>query len=138
MAVSSTRGDRHGLDRRRPRTYPHQRVDGWELRVSGPADARHIAVLLPGGLSNAAFFDLMLIDERLDERSVRLVAATPPGFGGLPAPKQLDFEWYASISGRGSSSTSPPGSRVRHPASNGGDSPSVMIDWHGAATFAKK
>jgi pimeloyl-ACP methyl ester carboxylesterase len=66
--------------------------------VSGPADARHIAVLLPGGLSNATFFDLMLIDKRLDERSVRLVAATPPGFGGLPAPKQVDFEWYASIS----------------------------------------
>ena len=72
---------------------------GWELREAGPADARHTALLLPGGLCTAAFYDDVLADPRLVDRGVRFVAATPPGFGGRPAPGDVSVEGFARLAG---------------------------------------
>lgn len=51
---------------------------GWTLRESGPADAEHRLLLLPGGLCNTAFYDDVAAG--LDQRdpSLRLVARPCP------------------------------------------------------------
>ena len=72
-------------------------VDGWELREAGPADAGVAAVLLPGGLCSAAFYDDVLAYATLDRPDVRLVAATPPAFAGRPAPADLSVESFARL-----------------------------------------
>lgn len=56
--------------------------NGWTVHESGSADAEHAALLLPGGLCTAAFYDDVLADPRLTEAPVRFVATTVPGFGG--------------------------------------------------------
>ena len=73
--------------------------NGWVLREGGPADARASALLLPGAFCTAAFYDDLLADARLGEPGVRVVAATPPGFGGSLAPQDLSVEGYARITG---------------------------------------
>jgi pimeloyl-ACP methyl ester carboxylesterase len=65
--------------------------DGWQLRETGP-DGAPTALLLPGGMCTAAFYDDVLA---LAGPELRLVAATPPGFGGLPAPDDVSVEAYA-------------------------------------------
>ena len=58
-------------------------------------------LLLPGALCTAAFYDDVLADPRWPESGVRLVAATPPGFGGIPLPPGFDpsVEAYAQLVG---------------------------------------
>ena len=56
--------------------------DRWTVHESGPADAEHAALLLPGGLCTAAFYDDVLADPQLADSRIRLAAATVPGFGG--------------------------------------------------------
>jgi pimeloyl-ACP methyl ester carboxylesterase len=74
---------------------------GWALRSVGPAQAEHTVLLLPGGLSTAAFFDDLLAEPALADAGLRLVAATPPGFGGLPLPAGFEptVEGFAGIIG---------------------------------------
>jgi pimeloyl-ACP methyl ester carboxylesterase len=74
--------------------------DLWELRESGPADAGHTVLLLPGALCTAAFFDDLMAEPSLSAESIRLVAATVPGFGGTPAPDDLSMENYARLAGK--------------------------------------
>ena len=73
--------------------------NGWELREAGPDAARRSALLLPGVLCTAAFYGDLLTDPRLVERGVGLVAATPPGFGGRPAPDDVSIEGFARLTG---------------------------------------
>ncbi|NNH72349.1 alpha/beta hydrolase [Nocardia uniformis] len=67
----------------------------WNLIESGPADADHSVLLLPGALCTAQFYrDLMAEPELAD---VRLIAATLPGHGGTPPPEDFSIENYARL-----------------------------------------
>jgi pimeloyl-ACP methyl ester carboxylesterase len=65
------------------------------VHESGAADAEHAALLLPGGLCTAAFYDDVLADPGLAQAPIRFAAATVPGFGGTPPLGDLRFESYA-------------------------------------------
>jgi pimeloyl-ACP methyl ester carboxylesterase len=72
---------------------------GWTLRERGARDAAHAVLLLPGALCTAAFYDDVLAEPAVESASVRLVAATPPGFGGNPVPPGfgMDVDSYAGM-----------------------------------------
>jgi pimeloyl-ACP methyl ester carboxylesterase len=70
--------------------------NGWTVHESGPADAEHAVLLLPGGLCTAAFYDDVLADPRLTEAPIRFAAATVPGFGGTAPLDDLRFESYCA------------------------------------------
>ena len=74
---------------------------GWDLRESGPTDADHTVLLLPGSLCTAAFFEGLMAELRLIEAPIRLVAARLPGFGGTPPPE--DIPWRITAGSRASS-----------------------------------
>lgn len=69
--------------------------NGWTIHESGPADAAHAVLLLPGGLCSAAFYDGLLADPALAAAPVRFVATTLPGFCGTAPLDDLRFEHYA-------------------------------------------
>jgi pimeloyl-ACP methyl ester carboxylesterase len=56
-------------------------------------------LLLPGAFCTAAFYDDLLAEPKLEQAPVRLVAATPPGFGGKSPPDGLDLsiEGFADL-----------------------------------------
>lgn len=68
---------------------------GWLVRQSGPPEAEHGVLLLPGALAGAVFYDDLLAQRSLREAPVRFVATTLPGFGGTPPPADLSMEAYA-------------------------------------------
>jgi pimeloyl-ACP methyl ester carboxylesterase len=70
--------------------------NGWTLQESGPAEAEHAVLMLPGGLCTAAFYDDVLADPRLAEAPIRFVATTVPGFGGTMPLDDLRFESYSA------------------------------------------
>ena len=70
---------------------------GWTLRESGPTDAEHSLLLLPGGMCTAAFYDDMAADLGLRDVSLRFVGATLPGHGGTTAPEDASVENYARL-----------------------------------------
>jgi pimeloyl-ACP methyl ester carboxylesterase len=72
---------------------------GWTLREAGARDGEHAALLLPGALCTAAFYDDLLAEPAVEGAPVRLIAATPPGFGRNPVPPGfgMDVESYASL-----------------------------------------
>jgi pimeloyl-ACP methyl ester carboxylesterase len=65
--------------------------DGWELLEGGSDDPDRRVLLLPANMATAEFFRGMVTDPALVGAGVRAVAATPPGFGGRPAPPGFDF-----------------------------------------------
>jgi len=69
--------------------------DGWELLESGPPNADHSVLLIPGTLGTAAFFEELMAEPKLGESSVRLVATTLPGYGGTPPTEDVSIEGYA-------------------------------------------
>lgn len=69
--------------------------NGWTVHESGPAGAEHAALLLPGGLCSAAFYDDVLADPGLARAPIRFAATTVPGFGRTPPLGDLRFESYA-------------------------------------------
>ncbi|WP_431682849.1 alpha/beta fold hydrolase [Kitasatospora sp. KL5] len=69
----------------------------WDVRESGPADAPHRVLLLPGGMCSTAFFEDMTAAEPLAGAPIRLVAATVPGHAGTVAPRDVSMENYAAI-----------------------------------------
>lgn len=73
---------------------PMPEVD-WELRETGPSDARQSVLLLPGGACSAAFYNELTAEPALD--GVRLVAATLPGHAGTPAPIDLSTRNYGAL-----------------------------------------
>jgi pimeloyl-ACP methyl ester carboxylesterase len=67
----------------------------WELRETGPAEARHGVLLLPGGACSAAFYNELTAEPALAD--LRLVAATLPGHAGTPAPSDLSTQNYGRL-----------------------------------------
>jgi pimeloyl-ACP methyl ester carboxylesterase len=67
----------------------------WELRETGPTDARHGVLLLPGGACSAAFYSELAAEPAL--AGLRLVAATLPGHAGTPAPSDLSTQNYGRL-----------------------------------------
>jgi pimeloyl-ACP methyl ester carboxylesterase len=70
-------------------------VTGWERRTSGPPDAEHTALLLPGSMCTAAFYEELMAE--LSLAGTRLVAVTLPGHGGTPSPQDPSLESYARL-----------------------------------------
>jgi pimeloyl-ACP methyl ester carboxylesterase len=69
----------------------------WELHESGPDDADHAVLLLPGGLNRARSYQELMDQPAL--KDVRMVAATLPGHGGTPRPDDLTIEHTAACAG---------------------------------------
>ena len=63
--------------------------DGWTFSEAGAGDTT--VLLLPGALCTGAFYSDVLADPSVSGSGVRLVAATPPGFGGNPRPPGFDM-----------------------------------------------
>jgi len=70
-------------------------TDGWDMIRSGPADAEHTVLLLPGGWCTAVFYAELMAEPAL--AGIRLVAVTLPGNGGTPAPEDVSIENYARL-----------------------------------------
>jgi pimeloyl-ACP methyl ester carboxylesterase len=67
----------------------------WQLFESGPADAEHTVLLLPGGMCSArSYLELM---QQPDLSRLRLVAATIPGHAGAPSPDDYSHEAYGRM-----------------------------------------
>lgn len=66
-------------------------MDCWELIERGPGDARHRALLLPGGLCTAMSYELLVEQPELERAGVATLAANPPGFAGRPVPEGFGF-----------------------------------------------
>jgi pimeloyl-ACP methyl ester carboxylesterase len=69
----------------------------WDLIQTGPADASHTVLLLPGGLLAARTYTEVMAEPAL--RGVRLVAATLPGHAGTMPPADTSIETYARLAG---------------------------------------
>ena len=67
----------------------------WDRRDSGPSDAEHTVLLLPGGMCTAMSYEELMAEPTLAE--VHLVAVTLPGHGGTPPPEDLRVENYARL-----------------------------------------
>ena len=67
----------------------------WQLRESGPADAGHTVLLLPGGLCGAGSYAELTAQPALAQ--TRLIAATLPGHAGAPPPDDYSIENYARL-----------------------------------------
>ena len=67
----------------------------WDMIQSGPADAEHTVLLLPGGWCTAISYEELMAEPGL--AGIRLVAVTLPGNGGTPAPEDLSMENYARM-----------------------------------------
>jgi pimeloyl-ACP methyl ester carboxylesterase len=68
---------------------------GWDRRESGPADAEHTALLLPGGLCTYVQYEELMAEPAL--AGVRMIAVTLPGNGGTPALPDLSIENLARL-----------------------------------------
>jgi pimeloyl-ACP methyl ester carboxylesterase len=67
----------------------------WQMVASGPPDAAHTVLLLPGGMCSArSWVDVMAQPSLTD---ARLVAVTLPGNAGAPAPEDFSVEYYTRV-----------------------------------------
>jgi len=94
----------------------------WELREAGPPNAKHTALLLPGGSCGAGSYAEVMAEPALAE--MRLVAATLPGNAGAPPPDDYSFENYARLTAELASEV---GADVVVGFSNGGNVAIEMI-----------
>lgn len=67
----------------------------WDLRESGPRDAEHTLLLLPGGMCTTVAMEPIIA--ALATAPIRVVAATLPGFGRTWHPEDLSMENYAGL-----------------------------------------
>jgi pimeloyl-ACP methyl ester carboxylesterase len=67
----------------------------WDVRESGPPQAEHTVLCLPGGLCTAMQYEELMAEPKLAD--VHLVAATLPGHGGTPEPEDVSIENYAAL-----------------------------------------
>jgi pimeloyl-ACP methyl ester carboxylesterase len=67
----------------------------WEVRESGPVDAEHTLLLLPGGMCTTVAMEPIM--DALAPAAIRVVAATLPGFGRTWHPDDLSMENYAAL-----------------------------------------
>src|SRR6516164_3284327 len=65
------------------------------IRESGPPDAQHAVLMIPGGLLPGAFCDLVIAELQRRGESLRFVATTLPGHAGTPPPYDLSPVAYA-------------------------------------------
>ena len=73
---------------------------GWVLHETGPGDADHRVLLLPGALATWAFYEDLLAEPSIRESGISFIATTVPGFGGTAAPADLSMESYSSSASR--------------------------------------
>src|SRR6476659_2970757 len=69
----------------------------WDVRESGPRDAEHTLLLLPGGMCSTVAMEPIM--DALAPAAIRVVAATLPGFGRTWHPDDLSIENYATLAG---------------------------------------
>lgn len=67
----------------------------WELFESGPGDAEHTVLLLPGGMCSARSY--LEVTQQPSLSTLRLVAATMPGHAGAPSPDDYSHEAYGRM-----------------------------------------
>lgn len=67
----------------------------WQLRESGPIDALHTVLLLPGGLCGPASYSELMTQPALAH--TRLIAAALPGHAGAPPPSDYSIANYARL-----------------------------------------
>ena len=67
----------------------------WEMVESGPDDAQHTVLLLPGGMCSARSYAEVMAEPAL--AGTRLIAVTMPGHAGVPAPEDYSVESYARV-----------------------------------------
>src|SRR5213592_2174998 len=72
--------------------------EGWDVRQSGPVDAEHTVLLLPGGMCTTVAMEQII--GALAPSAIRVVAATLPGFGRTAHPADLSVENYAALAGK--------------------------------------
>jgi len=73
---------------------------GWVLHETGPGDADHRVLLLPGALATWAFYEDLLAVPSIRESGISFIATTVPGFGGTAAPADLSMESYSKLAGK--------------------------------------
>lgn len=67
----------------------------WQLRESGPREAEHTVLLLPGAMCAAGSWAEVMAQPALAR--MRLVAVTLPGHAGAPAPADVGMESNAGL-----------------------------------------
>jgi len=67
----------------------------WQLFESGPAEAEHTVLLLPGGMCSARSY--LELAQQPSMSALRLVAATMPGQAGAPSPDGYSPEAYGRL-----------------------------------------
>ena len=67
----------------------------WRLFETGPSNAEHTVLLLPGGMCSARSYLELTQQESL--AGLRLVAATMPGHAGAPSPDDYSPEAYGRM-----------------------------------------
>jgi len=67
----------------------------WQLFESGPLDAQHTVLLLPGGMCSARSY--LEVTQEPSLSGLRLVAATMPGQAGAPSPDDYSQEAYGRM-----------------------------------------
>jgi pimeloyl-ACP methyl ester carboxylesterase len=67
----------------------------WEIVESGPGDAQHTVLLLPGGMCSASSYAEVMAEPALAQ--TRMLAVTMPGHAGAPPPEDYSVENYARI-----------------------------------------
>lgn len=65
----------------------------WEIVESGPVDAEHVVLLLPGGMCSARSYAEVMAEPAL--AGTRLIAVTMPGHAGTAPPEDFRPEAYA-------------------------------------------
>jgi pimeloyl-ACP methyl ester carboxylesterase len=68
---------------------------GWIIHESGPADAQHAVLMIPGGLCPWRFYEDVIGELRRRGVGFRCIATTIPGHAGTPPPDDLSQEAYA-------------------------------------------
>lgn len=64
--------------------------EDWDLRECGPTNAEHTVLLIAGGMCSGEFFEDVMAQPALS--SLRVIAATIPGFAGSKAPEDRTME----------------------------------------------
>jgi pimeloyl-ACP methyl ester carboxylesterase len=73
---------------------------GWFIHESGPVEAEHAILMLPGGLCPWRFYEDVVAELQRRSARLRFVASTIPGHAGTPAPEDLSQEAYARSAGQ--------------------------------------
>lgn len=74
--------------------------DGWDLHVGGAPEGEHTVLFLAGAMVTGRVYEELLNEPILRDASIRLVAATLPGFGHTASPDEPSVEVYAGMATR--------------------------------------